>query len=116
MAVGAVFTIILGLAGIGLLMFRSWGRTLSIVYVIYAFISMIVGIVINFCFLLPPLLEKQAALPPGPEKAGAMGGIVGILAGSCIGFIYPIILLIFMYRPNVKAALQKQKPADQVRF
>jgi hypothetical protein len=109
--IGAAFVFILVAAGIGLLMFRPWGRILSIVYGIYTIASVLVSAAVNYCFLLTPLLEKQAALPPGPEKAGAIGGIIGVFIGPCFGLIYPIVLLIFMYRPNVVAALGRQDDA-----
>ena len=116
MVVGAVFTLVLGLAGIGLLMLRPWGRRLSIIYAIFAIISVIVNSVINYYFLLAPIIDKLAALQPGQEKVAAMGMIVGTVAGVCIGPIYPVILLIFMYRPNVKAAFGAQDSADQFHF
>jgi hypothetical protein len=116
MVIGAVFTLVLGLAGIGLLMLRPWGRTLSIVYAVFAIISVIVNSFLNYYFLIAPLMDKLAAQQPGQEKAAAIGGIVGMVAGVCIGPIYPVILLIFMYRPNVKAAFGAQDSADQFRI
>ena len=114
--VGAAFTLVHLLAGIGLLMLRPWGRWLSIAYAVFAIISLIVNSLINYYFLLAPMIDKLAALQPGQEKAAAIGGIVGMVAGTCVGPIYPIILLIFMYRPNVKAAFGAQNSADQYRF
>jgi hypothetical protein len=115
MVIGAVFTLVLGLAGIGLLMLRPWGRWLSIAYAVFSIISLIVNSLINYYFLVMPLIDKVAAAQPGQEKAAAMGGIVGMVGGICIGPIYPVILLIFMYRPNVKAAFGSQDSADQFR-
>jgi hypothetical protein len=116
MVIGAVFTIALCLSGIGLLMLRPWGRWLSIAYAVFGLVSLVVNTLINYFFLLTPLLNKLAALPPGQEKAAAMGGIVGLVGGLCIGPIYPIVLLIFMFRPNVMAAFGAQDSADQFRF
>src|SRR6266516_4793284 len=87
-------------AVIGLLRLKGWARKLSIVYGIYAIVFGIVGIVINFIFLLQPLLE-QAAQKQGPEAAAAIGGAVGGTVGGCFGLIYPILLLVFMTRTKV---------------
>lgn len=115
MVVGAVFTLVLLLAGIGLLMLRPWGRWLSIAYAVFAIISLIVNSLINYYFLLAPMIDKLAALPPGQEKAAATGGIVGMVAGICLGPIYPVILLVFMFRPNVMAAFRAQDSGNQFR-
>ena len=98
-------------AGIGLLMLKGWGRYLSIGYAIYAILFGIVGVVMNFLFLVRPLLER-ASQQQGPEAAGAIGGAIGGSFGGCFGLIYPILLLIFMLRPRVVAAFQ-QPPYPQ---
>ncbi len=115
MVLGAGVTVILGLAGIGLLMLRPWGRWLSIGYGIYTILQTIVNLTVNCYVVVGPLIAKEAALPPGAEKVAASMGIVGIFTGSCFGLVYPIILLIFMFRPNVIEAMRTSKPADPFR-
>ena len=92
-------------AGIGLLMLKPWGRTVSIVYAIFTILQTIVGIVLNYLLMLRPLLE-EAQHKSGPEAAGAIGGAIGGTVGGCAGLIYPVLLLIFMLRPNVVAAFR----------
>jgi hypothetical protein len=96
-------------AGIGLLRLKSWARTLSIVYAIYAIVFGILGTVVNFFFIIRPMLE-QARQQHGPEAAGAIGGAIGGTIGGCFGLIYPVLLLIFMLRPNVVAAFRPIPP------
>jgi len=115
MVLGGVLTLVLCLAGIGLLMLRPWGRLLSIAYAVFAIISVIVNTAVNYYFLLAPMMDKQAALPPGPEKMAAMGGIMGMVLGTCVGPVYPVVLLVFMYRANVRAAFRTPNSADQIR-
>ena len=98
-------------AGIGLLCLKSWARTLSIAYAIFAIVFGILGMVVNFIFLVRPLLE-QAQQQHGTEAAGAIGGAIGGTIGGCFGLIYPVLLLIFMSRPKVAAAFQPP-PAPQ---
>lgn len=92
-------------AGIGLLLLKGWARMLSIGYGIYAIIFGFLGMILNFVFLVRPMLE-HARQQHGPEAAGALGGAIGGSVGGCFGLIYPILLLVFMFRPNVKAAFQ----------
>ena len=70
---------------------------------------MIVGAVASYYWLIVPLQEKIDQMPPGPERAAASGGMMGGLFGSCFGLIYPVILLIFMFRPQIAAALRGQQ-------
>ena len=106
MGLGFVAAAVLIVAGIGLIQAKSYGRTLSIGYAIYAIVGGIVGIVVSYFFLVQPLLERAQAGAGGPERAAAIGGMVGGLIGGCLGQIYPIVLLIFMCRRSVAAYLQ----------
>ena len=58
-------------------------------------------------FTHPTGLEKMPHGHLTPEQAGAIGATAG---GSCFGMIYPVLLLIFMFRPKVVAAFG---PPDQ---
>ncbi len=92
-------------AGIGLLKLKPWARTISIAYAIYSIVMLPLGTVVNYVYLTKPLLE-QAHQMQGPEAAGAVGGAIGGMFGGCFGLIYPVLLLIFMFRPNVVAAFR----------
>jgi hypothetical protein len=94
-------------AGIGLLCLKSWARTLSMAYAIYAILFGILGMVANFIFLYRPMAEKLQ----GPAAAGATGAMIGGSIGGCLSLIYPILLLIFMRRPTVTAAFHPPPPA-----
>jgi hypothetical protein len=97
-------------AGIGLLKLMPWARTLSIICAMYSLVMVVVGGVVNYIYLIQPMLQ-QAQQKQGPESAGAIGGAVGGMFGSCFGLIYPV-LLIFMMRPNVVAAFRGVAPSD----
>ena len=107
---GVLVSVLLLAAGIGLLKLQSWARIASIVYGIYSIVMVIVGSVINYFFLVQPLLQ-QAQQKQGPEATGAaIGGAIGGMFGSCFGIIYPVLLLIFMMKANVKAAFGTAAP------
>ena len=95
---GSVAGIVIVAAGIGLLGLKPWARTASIVYAVYAIVATTVGTILNLTVVLP----RVAELAPG-----LMGGMVGVSCGSVIYLVYPILLLIFMTRPNVVAAFRK---------
>lgn len=95
-------------AGIGLLRLKNWARILSIGYAIYAIVSGILGVMINYFFIMHPLM-KQAAQKQGPEVIGLIAVAIGGTVGGCFGMIYPVVLLIFMTRSKVVAAF---RPAD----
>lgn len=102
---GTVVIPVLLAAGIGLLKLKPWARVLSILYGICAIVMVFAGGFINYFFLVQPLMAK-AQTAQGPEAAGAMAGAIGGTFGSCLGLVYPILLLIFMFRPNIIAAFQ----------
>ncbi len=102
---GLLSAVMLTACGIGLLMMKPWARKLSIGYAFYAIVLSIVGMVVNYLWMIRPMME-QAAQKQGPEAAGAIGGAIGGLAGGCFSLIYPILLLIFMTRPKVVAAFR----------
>lgn len=104
---GVLFIGVLALGGVGLLMSKAWGRTATIVYAVYALVMGVVGGLINSVFLVGPLLE-QASHSQGPAAMGAAGGAIGGLTGSCFGLIYPIVLLVFMFRKNVVEYMRSQ--------
>lgn len=99
----AVATVALLAAGIALLKMKSWGRTLSILYAIYDIISKIVFAVLSLLIMMPLFAAQQDVGGPAPE---ATGGIVAgsIGCGLIFTLIYPILLLIFMLRSNVREA------------
>jgi hypothetical protein len=98
-------------AGLGLLALKPWGRMISMGYAIYALVMVLVGGVVNYLFLIQPMMQ-QAQQKQGPEAAGAIGGAIGGMFGSCFGLIYPILLLIFMMRANVVAAFRGAVPPE----
>lgn len=113
LALGLAATMAKLTAGIGLLQLKPWGRQLSIIYAIYAMLMVVASGVVNYFFLMRPLLE-QVAQKQGTEHAAAVGGAIGGTFGSCFGLIYPILLLVFMLRPDVAAAFEPAagEPSD----
>lgn len=103
--VGIGFAIALVTLGIGLLNMKAWARAGTIIYAICALVFTIAGQVVNFAYVLPTVMER-ASLTSGPEAAGALGGAIGGALGGIIPLAYPILILIFMTRPQTVAAFR----------
>jgi hypothetical protein len=99
---GCLASLALLVGGIGLLLVKAWGRTLSIGYAWYAIVAVVAGLLVNWLYLLQPMLAQGEA--GGLGQAAAIGGAVGGMISGCFSVIYPVMLLIFMYRPAVRAA------------
>lgn len=106
---GVLVSLALLAAGIGLWLLKPWGRVLSIAYGIFAVISVPINSVLSYLFVTRPLMEQMMQHQQHNDAAAtgaAVGGAVGGLIGGCFGMIYPILLLVFMFRPNVAAAFK----------
>jgi hypothetical protein len=90
-------------AGIGLLKLLPWARIVSIAYAIYAIVMSLVGTVVNYFMLVQPMMASAHG-KSGAEAGAAIGGAIGGMLGGCLGLIYPVLMLIFMTKANVKAA------------
>lgn len=101
---GFLATIVLAIAGIGLLKLKSWGRSLSLGYAAYSIVMLIVGLVVSYIFIIQPAvaLAEQGDDPQHQQQMVVQ--LVTFTAQGCFGFIYPFLLAFFMFRPNVKAA------------
>jgi hypothetical protein len=105
---GTLVSALLIAAGIGLLKLRPWARWISIGYAVYAVLSLILGQVVSYFLITKPLLENIGS---GPERMGMVGGLYGGMIGSVCWLIYPVVLLIFMLLPSVKAAFRQDQIA-----
>jgi hypothetical protein len=111
MAVGVVLSILMVVSGGGLVNRQPWGRTVAIVYAISSICFHVVDLLYGILVVVPGMnavADKVAA------QAGANGGViggamkgamfVGLLISAAVT-IYPIVVLVVMQRPGVKAAL-----------
>ena len=97
--IGVVGCAVLAASGIGLLKMKLWGRKLAIAYAVGSVIVGIVAFVVTQRYLLSPLAESH-------ERAAAAGTAAGY-AGGILGLVYPVILLAFMFKRSVVAALRR---------
>ncbi len=108
--IGIAGSILMLISGIGLCRFREWGRRIAVGYAWYCVAAGAAGLVINILVLLPRFSGMRSCC-----SAGTVGGIIGMIFGGGISLIYPILLIIFLMRERVKAALRNPAPSlDQI--
>lgn len=98
LAIGALGITVLSASGIGLLKMRLWGRKLALAYGVGSILVGIVSFFVMQHYLIAPLSQSH-------EPAAAAGATAGY-AGGIVGLAYPIVLLAFMRKRSVVAALQ----------
>jgi hypothetical protein len=95
-------------AGVGLLLAKAWGRTLSIGSAWYAMVSAVVGMIVNRAYVLQPMFAAMKAAR-GLAAMGAVGRVIGGLLGGLFALIHAIKLLIFMNRTALRATLTSRE-------
>ena len=110
---GVVVTLVLLISGVALLLMRPWGRTLSIVYAVYDILSKIAFSALSFWFI-QSALEGQEEVP-AEIPVGTLQGIFAFSFGCSLifGLVYPIVLLIFMFRTTVTEAFGVSGRSEQ---
>lgn len=110
--IGVGFTILLFAASIASLKLVPWARRAMIVYAWYTIVVGILGTIFNIVYVMP---KMQAAMPPG-MAAGAIGGMIGGVCGGLLGLIFPICVLYFYSRPHVIDAFNGIFPVSPTNF
>jgi len=99
--IGWAVTIILLFSGIGIILRRSWGRSLVFIYAMSIIVISAIGMAIvipNYFIAYYSEIEKQGPLAQGFAWAGALVYVLALIGT----LLYPIILLIFFSRPKIK--------------
>jgi GYF domain 2 len=94
-AVGFVCTILLIVVGIGLLYLKAWARMWAFGYGCFAIVWGIIGAGFNIWLM--------ASRADGYSQQ-TVPSVIGGVCGGILTLVYPILLVIFMQRPNVKSA------------
>jgi len=103
-------SVLMIVAGVGLVQMKPWGRTCSFVYGGVSIVSQIGRLIFTVGFFLPAmsdfydsLASPGAGLPPGFTNIMKYA-LIGGVAVSLLGFVYPIVVLIVLSRRSVRAA------------
>ncbi|MCS6852150.1 MAG: hypothetical protein NZ700_13390 [Gemmataceae bacterium] len=110
---GLVLSVVLLVAGIGLLMMRPWGRWLSIFYAVAAIGLSVVGLVVTLTIVNPAVEKLQAEMMRREGRLEQHKGFAGVqrvtnimsaVTGSLCSMVYAVVLLVVMLLPSVSAA------------
>jgi hypothetical protein len=101
-----VIAIILLAGSIAALSLRPWGR---LVMVGYAVVNLVISLIGTFMLIgvMLPLMQPMLESGDPVVKGGAVGGILGAVAGIGLGLLFSVFILVFMRRPEVLAAFEE---------
>ena len=109
-------SVLMIVAGVGLVQMKPWGRTCSLVYGGASIVSQVGRLIFTVGFFLPAmsdfydsLASPGSGLPPGFSNI-MKWALIGGVAVSLLGFVYPIIVLILLSRRSVLAAFSGAPP------
>lgn len=108
-AASFILGVVLLLGSIGSLQLRPVARKLMLIYAVAALVMAVAGFAINVVIMLPLLEQIDGG---GPMMAGVLGGLVGGVVGLLFGSAFPVAILYFYTRPNVKAAFAGPTPVS----
>ena len=112
---GLALSIILLVAGIGLLSMKPWARFLSIGYAAASILLQCCSLFYTIAYVTPAQIAMYDQMPPAAGMAGAQAQSIASISKTAIsvgqfagllGLIYPVIVLIVMSRPKVGAAFR----------
>jgi hypothetical protein len=110
--INLVLSLVLVVAGFGLVKMLPWGWWGSVVYAAASILMQIYLILFNLFYSMPIsgriLDEELKSRPTLQPLAGFLQLIIPLAIGfAVLGLIYPIIVLIVMSRPKVRAAFNR---------
>jgi hypothetical protein len=110
--VGLAVCLVMIASGIGLLKLQPWGRMLAILYAFLSIAMRIYGLVFAFMFVMPAFSDLTNDISAQFGKDAAMfaqimqWSFMTVLILGSLTVIYPVIVLIIMLRPAVRAAFR----------
>jgi len=111
--VGFVLSLLYLASGIGMLQLRPWARMLAIGIVIFGMIAPVINSIVMVPALMSGMTDAMAsAVPTGGPDLSFIGPLMmaSVGLGVALGIGIMVVLLIFLTRPNVRAAFE-QAPA-----
>lgn len=100
MVLGSVMTILILVAGIGLIKLKNWARLSSIGWAVFTIATTIMNTLITFVLVFIPLLDQLT----GPERIGIQIGIVFSIIFAFVFFVYSAFMIFKLTRPAIVAA------------
>jgi hypothetical protein len=109
--VAVIFGIVLIASGVGLLLTQNWARILAIIYAALDMVFVVAGGIFSQLYITPMIMHQ---IHGGSNAIAEVGVKIGFAIGLIIGLAYPVLLLIFMTRPNViEACASAEHPIEK---
>jgi hypothetical protein len=106
---GFAFLVVLLMAGLQLWKMSPIGRKLILAYSGYAIIAAIVSNAVNFVYLLPIMRDQMSTnatgLPPAAQQIMQASAVFGMVFGMVIALAFPLAILWYFNRPEIKSRL-----------
>jgi hypothetical protein len=122
--VGLALSIVLLVGGIGLLHMKPWARFLSIGYAAGSIVLQCCSLFYTIVYVTPVQIALYDQMPPPPGMAAAQAQTIASMSktvagcsqfAGLLGLIYPLIVLIIMSLPKVRAAFRGETlDADRI--
>lgn len=93
------------IAGVQLLKKRKTALKWSNIYAFSSLGAKAIALVLAFIFVIPAMQEVATTIVPSSDGGKAMGKfmVVGAIGGVLVSLIYPVLTLVLLNRPRVKA-------------
>jgi len=117
-----VLSVLLVIAGIGLLNMKKWGRTLSLVYAIFTIPLQIAYVLFQILLVQPATKEAMAQIQPPPMAPGQAAGqqigqqigpAIGVVGAASLFVLYSVAVLVVMLLPAVTEAFAPPRLRDR---
>ena len=122
LGVNFTLSVMLIVAGIGLLQMRSWARWLSVVYAVVDLVYLAATVVFYFVVTQPAMegvRQELENIDPGMAQLFQTIFAVGSVVAPLVTLIYPTVVLIIMLLPGVGRAFHgpppEREPGDEDR-
>jgi hypothetical protein len=117
LVVSLVLSTLMIVSAIGLLQMMSWGRSLSILYALLSILNHIFELIYAFAFSVPAsreIFRELAAQDPKVQPIVSImeATVTGAVIVTALFVLYPIIVLIVMFRPSVVRAFGAVQDSD----
>lgn len=115
MVIGLLTSVVLLVAGVGLLRMAGWGRSASFLYVILSLSIQTAGLVTDAFAVIPAKnqwldAELQRDADQKDRVDGSRPNMAEEIGGDLVFMIYPLVVLFVMLRPSVTAAFRGGSP------
>ncbi len=102
-----ILGILLLIGGIGLLMLRPWGRSLTLGVAAAEIVWVLIDFAISVFFIFPATIQAAGGALQGPQM---IGNVVLQILSAILKLVYPIILLICL---NLRSVREQFEPPSQ---